>query len=199
MSLVLANFRSLHSYHVCVSICILTINAESCCLQWSRAYGCFQRRHCSNCATGECRMFFMPHHRLIPILGMDANPDRYRRCLQCCWLSSWFSGVCASRRSCLGDCAAIPLVVPWYISWLGYCHCDLDVSRTVYTSYIRLTVEPISANMPDNLAKYLPGVPAATITKLYGSIRSARTATPEIRAGVIQGKPPRKFPADYMI
>jgi hypothetical protein len=42
--------------------------------------------------------------------------------------------------------------------------------------------------MPDNLIKYLPGVPQATINKLYGSIRTARNAAPEIRAGVIQGR-----------
>ncbi|QRW00157.1 major facilitator superfamily transporter [Ceratobasidium sp. AG-Ba] len=47
-----------------------------------------------------------------------------------------------------------------------------------------------TSNMPDNLAKYLPGVPAATIKKLYGSIKSARDAAPNIRAGVIQGKAP---------
>ncbi|KAG9125995.1 hypothetical protein FRC07_005303 [Ceratobasidium sp. 392] len=43
-----------------------------------------------------------------------------------------------------------------------------------------------TSNMPDNLVKYLPGVPAATINKLYGSIKTARDAAPEIRAGVIQ-------------
>ncbi|KAL5633959.1 hypothetical protein ACGC1H_005971 [Rhizoctonia solani] len=43
-----------------------------------------------------------------------------------------------------------------------------------------------TSNMPDNLAKYLPGVPEATIKKLYGSIRSARTAAPAIREGVIK-------------
>ncbi|KAG8707245.1 hypothetical protein FRC08_000619, partial [Ceratobasidium sp. 394] len=43
-----------------------------------------------------------------------------------------------------------------------------------------------TSNMPDNLVKYLPGVPEATIKKLYGSIKSARDAGPAIRAGVIQ-------------
>ncbi|CAE7200818.1 unnamed protein product [Rhizoctonia solani] len=43
-----------------------------------------------------------------------------------------------------------------------------------------------SSDMPDNLAKYLPGVPEATIKKLYGSIKSARDATPAIREGVIK-------------
>ncbi|ELU43845.1 hypothetical protein AG1IA_02107 [Rhizoctonia solani AG-1 IA] len=45
---------------------------------------------------------------------------------------------------------------------------------------------PPSSDMPDNLVKYLPGVPEATIKKLYGSIRSARTAAPAIREGVIK-------------
>ncbi|KAF8755146.1 MFS general substrate transporter [Rhizoctonia solani] len=43
-----------------------------------------------------------------------------------------------------------------------------------------------TANMPSNLDKYLPGVPQATINKLYGSIKSARNASPAIRQGVIQ-------------
>ncbi|CAE6524685.1 unnamed protein product [Rhizoctonia solani] len=43
-----------------------------------------------------------------------------------------------------------------------------------------------TSDMPDNLAKYLPGVPEATIKKLYGSIRSARAAAPAIRQGVIK-------------
>ncbi|CAE6334929.1 unnamed protein product [Rhizoctonia solani] len=43
-----------------------------------------------------------------------------------------------------------------------------------------------TSDMPDNLVKYLPGVPEATIKKLYGSIRSARTAAPAIREGVIK-------------
>ncbi|KAG8748721.1 hypothetical protein FRC10_000112 [Ceratobasidium sp. 414] len=55
-----------------------------------------------------------------------------------------------------------------------------------------------TSNMPDNLVKYLPGVPAATIKKLYGSIKSARNAAPEIRAGVTQGKPPWNIPASVL-
>ncbi|CAE7188261.1 unnamed protein product [Rhizoctonia solani] len=43
-----------------------------------------------------------------------------------------------------------------------------------------------TSTMPDNLDKYLPGVPQATITKLYGSIKSARNASPEVRKGVIE-------------
>ncbi|CAE6474206.1 unnamed protein product, partial [Rhizoctonia solani] len=43
-----------------------------------------------------------------------------------------------------------------------------------------------TANMPSNLDKYLPGIPQATINKLYGSIKSARNASPAIRQGVIQ-------------
>ncbi|KAH7325384.1 major facilitator superfamily domain-containing protein [Rhizoctonia solani] len=43
-----------------------------------------------------------------------------------------------------------------------------------------------TANMPGNLDKYLPGVPQPTINKLYGSIKSARNASPAVRQGVIQ-------------
>ncbi|CEL62411.1 Siderophore iron transporter 3 OS=Schizosaccharomyces pombe (strain 972 / ATCC 24843) GN=str3 PE=1 SV=1 [Rhizoctonia solani AG-1 IB] len=43
-----------------------------------------------------------------------------------------------------------------------------------------------TAKMPSNLDKYLPDVPQATINKLYGSIKSARNASPAVRQGVIQ-------------
>ncbi|CAE6383367.1 unnamed protein product [Rhizoctonia solani] len=43
-----------------------------------------------------------------------------------------------------------------------------------------------TSNMPSNLDKYLPDVPQATINKLYGSIKSARNASPTVRKGVIE-------------
>ncbi|CAE6430610.1 unnamed protein product [Rhizoctonia solani] len=43
-----------------------------------------------------------------------------------------------------------------------------------------------TSNMPSNLDKCLPGVPQATINKLYGSIKSARNASPAVRKGVIE-------------
>ncbi|CUA71763.1 Siderophore iron transporter 3 [Schizosaccharomyces pombe 972h-] [Rhizoctonia solani] len=43
-----------------------------------------------------------------------------------------------------------------------------------------------TSKMPNNLHKYLPGVSQATINKLYGSIKSARNASPEVRRGVIE-------------
>lgn len=65
----------------------------------------------------------------------------------------------------------------------------LPSGRKLY-AYIRMIswlIEVASSKMPNNLHKHLPGVPQATITKLYGSIKSARHASPEVRQGVIEG------------
>jgi hypothetical protein len=48
-------------------------------------------------------------------------------------------------------------------------------------------VNRCSEKMPQNLNKYLSGkISAADILKIFGSIRTARTAPPDIRAGVIK-------------
>ena len=48
-------------------------------------------------------------------------------------------------------------------------------------------VNSSSENMPKNLNKYLSDkLSAAEILKIFGSIRTARTSPPEIRAGVIK-------------
>lgn len=63
-----------------------------------------------------------------PILGLDSNLDRYRRCFQRRGFPSRFSSVCTARRLGLGDCLALTMVFPRNFGRIGYCDCYLDVS-----------------------------------------------------------------------
>ncbi|ELU41046.1 hypothetical protein AG1IA_04924 [Rhizoctonia solani AG-1 IA] len=117
---------------------------------------------------------------------MEPSSNRYRRGIQRGRLPRRSTGLGTTRRPGVAHGALVGMDVFRRRGWKCSGDRNVDVGAFMRGILPGRLLFLVRANMPSNLDKYLPGVPQATINKLYGSIKSARNASPAIRQGVIQ-------------